>query len=397
MAPPPLKTATPQRYIKMAVHSKIGASSMYRWANCPGSVRESDGINSPESPYAAEGTVAHEVAATMLENYYRIGKNKRIKASPEMLEAVQVYYDTIREDVLKDGCESVTNHVLIEHKFDLSKIHAGLFGTGDCVVYHMKKKLLRSYDYKHGAGIAVEVRDNQQLMYYALGALMTCGFACEKVEIIVVQPRCHHPDGPVRRQMFDAIDLMDFASDLKDAALRTEESKAPLKTGKWCRFCPAAAAKCSLIHKQALAAAKIEFKPQVKYDTLKLSKTLDQLAVLESWCKSVREFAYNEAKNGVAIPGFKLVEKRAIRRWRLDEGETTKKLHELFGGKEIYFDEPKLLSPAKIEKILPKNNKPKLEELVLRQSSGLALVPMDDKRMAAKVAASDEFEAIKGT
>jgi len=377
----------------MATHSKIGASSMHRWANCPGSVRESEGITAPESGFAAEGARAHEVASTMLENYFRMNTHKKINAPKEMTDAVKVYYDVIRADVIKLGVESSQQHILIEHQFDLSQVHPGLFGTADCVVYHMKQKILRVYDYKHGVGIPVEVKGNQQLLYYALGALLTSGFSCKEVEIVVVQPRCSHPDGAIRRHTISTLDLMDFAADLKNYALKTEDPKAVLRTGKWCRFCPAAPAKCSRIHKQALATAKTEFKPQVAYNPLELAKTLGQLETLESWCKRVREFAYAEAMNGTAIPGYKLVEKRATRRWRLGEDETAKELGNLFGGKQIFY-ETKLKTPPAIEKILPKNKKKDLESLVLRKSSGLALVEMSDKRQPAKVSASDEFESI---
>ena len=47
-------------------HSKIGASSMYRWSKCPGSVRLCEGIKSVSSVYADEGTRAHELAASLL-------------------------------------------------------------------------------------------------------------------------------------------------------------------------------------------------------------------------------------------------------------------------------------------------------------------------------------------
>ena len=51
----------------LPAHSRLGASTSERWFNCPASVRLSDGIPSRESPYAAEGTLAHEHGAHRLE------------------------------------------------------------------------------------------------------------------------------------------------------------------------------------------------------------------------------------------------------------------------------------------------------------------------------------------
>jgi len=377
----------------MPIHSKIGASSMSRWMNCPGSVRLSEGITSPESKFAKEGTDAHQVAADTLENYFTMNTKKKIKCSPEVKEAVDVYFDCVKKDYLSKPVESSREHVLIEKSFDLSSLFPGLFGTADCVLYHMKDKLLRVYDYKHGAGIPVEVANNPQLMYYALGALMNCGFSCLMVEIVVVQPRCHHPDGPVRRWKISTLDLLDFSADLKAYALKTEEADAELKMGTWCRFCPAAPAKCPRIQKQALSVAQTEFKPAAHYKPAELAKTLSQLSILENWVKSVREFAYNEALNGTAIPGYKLVEKVARRRWRQDDTKTASDLNAIFDGKILYFDK-KLKSPAQVEKILTKDKKHLLDELVIKASSGLALVENSDNRQPANASAKDEFEVV---
>lgn len=249
-------------------HSILGASSMYRWSACPGSVRECRDIPNPSSKYADEGNRAHELAAAML-----LGQPPPFEPEPEMLTAVQVYIDTVMNDYLYRhvGRKNTPNGVLlslpsgtedrlfIEHRFDLSSIHRGCFGTADAVTWHPIPKMLTVYDYKHGAGHIVEVENNSQLMYYALGALVTLGFPAETVEIVVVQPRAKHKKGVVRRWRLTPYDLLDFAGDLVIAAKRTEELDAPLNEGKWCWFCPARLQGCPLKSKAALAKAVEEF------------------------------------------------------------------------------------------------------------------------------------------
>ena len=51
----------------------------------------------------------------------------------------------------------------IEQQFDLSSVHHGCFGTADAVIWDAKAKLLTVMDYKHGAGIPVNVT----LLFYS--------------------------------------------------------------------------------------------------------------------------------------------------------------------------------------------------------------------------------------
>ncbi len=235
----------------MSTHSKIGASGMYRWAKCPGSVKLCDGVEQRPSVYAEEGTHAHEIAAAILTG--DVWTNENIPQ--EMLDAIEVYTKVIRQDHT-GPCE-----ILVEHKFDLSILHPGLFGTADCVIFYPNKKLLRVYDYKHGKGMAVEVANNPQLLYYALGALLSKRYRATTIELIVVQPRCPHKDGPVRRWSIPAFDLINFAADLKEAAMATEKENAPLVAGEHCKFCPASNGKCPVIYSRKLEKAKKEFLP----------------------------------------------------------------------------------------------------------------------------------------
>jgi hypothetical protein len=367
-------------------HSKIGASSMHRWSQCPGSVRLSSGIESSGSRYAEEGTKAHEVASNLL-----LGRSTPHDFKGDDLQAIWTYVHEVQEaeaEAIQAG-----GFILVEHCFDLSQIHPGLFGTADAVIYNPQTKLLQVFDYKHGAGIPVEVEDNEQLLYYGLGALLSTHRPCKEVELIIVQPRCVHPDGPVRRWRFESFKLLDFAADLKRLAEATEESNAALKAGEHCRFCPAAGV-CPEIHGQAIALAASEFSPVLSYDPKGLAEILAWLPTLEGYCKNVREFAYREAEHGRCPPGFKLVQKRATRRWKNEEVALIKLQTEfdLDGGDVCDIS---LKSPAQIERLVPKEKWSELSTLIVAESSGYTLAPQSDRREAAKLDAAHEFTVIE--
>jgi len=376
-------------------HSRIGASSMTRWSNCPGSVRLSEGLTGTTSKYAEEGTRAHEAAAMVLE------KNAWPNNIPiDMVEAVKVYIECIRKDqsgfLNKGHLEDIR---LVEFTFDLSHIHPDLFGTADYVYYNSSTKLLRVYDYKHGKGIPVEVENNQQLKYYGLGALFEVsrllGIHPEEIEVVIVQPRCAHTDGAVRRWRITPVELLvDFTYELTNAAYATDKPNAKFNPGEWCRFCPAAGI-CTEIKHKAQAMAKQDFAPDLPYQPQELSEVLAALPAIEAWAKGVREFAYKEMQAGNEIPGFKLVPKRASRVWDRPAGEIAETLVDIMGlSLEDIYEPAKLKTAPALEKLLDKEQKKTLGALYSSVSSGDTLAPDSDKRPETKRDAKADFAEV---
>lgn len=119
---------------------------MHRWSECPGSIRLTRGIENVSSSYAAEGTVAHDIAAKVLNGAHLPGylgqtmtaDGHSFVVDEEMLEAVEVY----------------VNHVTRTNSIR------------DVDTFHV-------IDLKFGAGKPVEVIGNPQLRYYALGVLLS--------------------------------------------------------------------------------------------------------------------------------------------------------------------------------------------------------------------------------
>ena len=367
-------------------HAKLSPSAAERWMTCPGSVVLSEGMPERTSEFAEEGTRAHALAEAWL-------RGEMVEADREMRDHVSVYVNFVRN--LIEFSDDVLH---IEQRV---KVNDEVYGTADAVVWQPQRKHLHVGDLKYGAGVAVEVHGNLQLKIYALAALLTFGYPAQQVTAAIVQPRCPHSDGPVRSITFDVVDLLDFHADLLDAVKRVELARVEFSmkqatfdllnlvpSEKGCRWC-LAAPKCPMLKRKAQEMAKRVFSKDEPYDPALLAQTLDWLPILEGWIKNVREFAYEEAERGKTVPNWKLVEKRATRKWR-DPADVVTNLSIYIDAGEL-FDEPSLKSPAAIEKLLPKEQRALLDELCVKESSGHTLVHESDKRPAIKVDAKSAF------
>jgi Protein of unknown function (DUF2800). len=304
-----------------------------------------------------------------------------------MADAVQEYLDLCRRFMIKPWEFS------IEQRLDLTEVHPDIFGTGDFVSYHPPTKALIVADFKYGKGHAVEIDQNKQLLTYAVGAALRYhNRGLGIITLYVVQPRCPHKDGSVREANYDSIELLEFRADLADAALATEAKGAPLAAGEWCKFCPAAGV-CPELRKKATALAEAEFSEgEVSgLSPEKVGEILRQAGLLKDWIKRVEAYAQTEAQHGRLPTGFKLVAKRATRKWRSPEDARTYLSTILELDDEQIFAEPKMKSPAQIEAVIGKKRKAEISELYESVSSGANLVPMEDPRPELRPDAEKEF------
>lgn len=383
-------------------HAELSASGAHIWIPCPGSVQKSRGLPDSQSIFAAEGTAAHQLAETcartgkppieFLGDTITVGEHE-FTVDDDMVRCIDMYVTEVWPYM--DGNWEFD----IESRVDLSNFHPGMFGTADFLAYHPVDKKLLVVDYKHGRGVAVEVRNNPQLLYYAAGAVErhhNRGIA--EITMRVVQPRCKHPDGLVRSETIDSVTLMEWCADLVDAAKATEEEDAPLNPGEWCRFCKAAAI-CPALEDAALAAAKADFSESgelivsdpTTYDPETLAEALHKGVVIEAWLHRMREFAHHEAEAGRCPPGWKLVAKRAVRRWKSEAD--ARDFLEMYGldAKDI-MTEPEMKSPAQMDKVL-KKEKGVIAEFVEKKSSGTVLATLDDERPPVTANAEEDFAA----
>lgn len=383
-------------------HAELSASSSERWLTCPGSVALSAGIPNVASKYGAEGTAAHHIGAYCLAEgesprgflgQVALVEGFEIELSEELVSAVEEYVDYIRSD------EQLGDEGVIEQSFTpaLKKLHPKFGGSTDYARWRPSTRELRIVDYKHGAGVPVDVDDNKQLKYYALGALLSNPqWNAEDIELVIVQPRCDHEQGRIRSYRFKAFELVDYAADLVEGAQRTEEFGADLKPSKKaCKFCPAARAnKCPALEQatHALVAADFPLATPERYSLKQIAEFLEKAPLVEARISALREFAYSRACAGEEIPGWKVVAKRATRKWVDPDAAKA-----AFGKMPGTMTEPELRSPAQVEKIIGKKKFAQYAEahgLVSKESSGFTLAPAADPRPPAQVAQLTDFSVV---
>lgn len=368
---------------------------------CPGSVRLSAGLPNTSSEFAREGTAAHALAELALRKNADpdlwIGATlEGVEVTEDMAEFVRVYVNKCRE------ISDAATETWIEHRFNLAALNppAPMFGTADFVAYDAAARELIVCDLKYGQGVVVEVKGNKQLRYYALGAALSLaeGRQIDNVVIVIVQPRAAHPDGVARAETLSYLDLLSYAGDLLESARATTDPNAPLNPGSHCRFCPASGI-CPAQLAQAQELARVEFDampldvppaPGTLPDDV-FADMLGKLHIIEDWAAAMRAHAKARLEHGEAVPGFKLVQKRAVRKWG-DPDRVRDYMAAARFERDEYLDE-KVKSPAQIERLFKKKQIP--EELeVVKVSSGTTMVPDTDKRPAVAVSAGEEFTAI---
>lgn len=412
-------------------HARLSPSSAKRWLMCPGSVPLSEGIPDRTTDYAAEGTAAHELAERCLRNRldpesFIGGMSNGFEVTDEMAAAVRVYVDWVQSQV-EPGDEFE-----IECQLDLRHVGDDMFGTGDALIFKPESRHLIIGDYKHGKGVLVSPRENAQGLTYACGAIARYhNRQIAKVSIAIIQPRGAwsvphnwlmlpdgwfesidrseraHPSG-IRVWETDPIDVLDFEHDLREgakrvalavekqhAAMPTPWDRTFLKAGEWCRFCKALPI-CPAARQRSLDAAKLEFLTENAVTTLsreQLGEILTEAEFIKARLKAVEEYAHQAALDGNGPIGWKLVAKRAMRKW-IDPAEAAAAIRFLHGlPDDVLYTEPELKSPAQIEKLIPASERNSLDALYSKESSGLVLVPESDKRPAAKTDAATEFGA----
>lgn len=381
-------------------HAIMGASTAERWLECPGSIAL--GKDAPpqfESEYAAEGTKGHACLEALLNSRGKLLQTADFLKKTYGTEMVEHALFAVREVEKRLSKGSI---LLAEERCDLTHIDKDMWGTTDIAIVDLFGRLT-VLDYKYGQGYAVEPEENAQLVFYALGVAHKYDYNFTEVCLGIIQPRAFHEKGPIREWVISIDTLMEWSKKFEEGAKRVHDKNAPFKPGEHCRWCPAKTI-CPELSTKALAQAQIDFSedgtevilPKVsKSDILsldpeRLGATLSALDRIEIWMGEMRSYAFEAMKRGKAIPGWKLAEKRSIRKW-VDAAKVAKEADKKYG--EFAFSRD-LLSPAQLEKIGP-GAKDWVEKRCSAISSGLTMVPENDPRPAVNQIELDFKDAPK--
>lgn len=329
--------------------------------------------------YAEEGTLAHALCEAKLRerndtalSYLR---NSELYAE-EMEDYTDGYVDYVHAVLKAERERTPDARLLVEVRLDLSAYAPECFGTADAVVVGDGR--LNVIDFKYGKGVAVDARENPQLMLYGLGALEALDymFAPYEVRMHIFQPRL----GNVSQFLMTAESLRLWGRDvLKPRAAEAYAGGGRQEAGDWCRFCK--------VRQRCRTLAAYCTPPETDKDprlltAAELPELLKRVPLMKTWAADLEAYALQLALDGTEVPGYKVVEGRS-RRVINDEAGLADALT-ASGWKPEQFCQPRTLLPLTgLEKLCGKKAFAELAAPFLDKPPGKpTLVPESDRRPA---------------
>lgn len=385
-------------------HSPLGGSAAHRFMTCDGSFllqREQieDGtFEQVESDYARLGTAAHELGAKAIvtgqEPFEFLGEefNGYLAGWPGgiSLDALHIYFNECMSLLAR---RQEQGPILVEKTIHLPHIHPLLRGTID-FGFATRSDGVFLRDYKNGEGIGVGAVNNRQLLYYAFLMVMEDEWLqkCPRdmpVNLGIVQPNFYG--------IFEAPDVwettlgfvldwghnqllprMNALTDMPGYHLREDAVEDDFVPGDHCQFCPVLL-DCPKMQRafQEYADASEDFITMLSNQ--ELDRLYSQREYARRFMKVLEETVKARKLTGGDIPSAKLVEPKIARVWKPGAQAA---LQAAFGEKA--FEDPKLRSPAQIEKFSSRGKELATEYGYKPDAAGLTIAPLSDPRPEAK-------------
>lgn len=378
----------------MAAHALLSPSAAHRWLNCTAAPMLEKDIEDKGSSFAAEGTLAHAYCAKKLKEFLGMPTDAQQQEIAELNEQyhsgeMDEYTDTYKTIVIEKFNEAKARtkdaQLLIEVRLDFSRFMPEAFGTADAVI--IADGTMEIIDFKYGKGVKVSAYENPQMKIYALGAYDAFAFeyAITDVKMTIVQPRIDN----LSEFEIGAADLMNWATyELKPKAKEAFSGNGTQKAGVWCQFCKVKGS-CKALAATCVNAAKSAPNPQLVSKEEMEANILPILATVKIWLTSIEEYALQQALEGVAYKGFKIVEGRSVRKITNPTAVMDLLGKEGFA-KEAYIKPTELRTLTELEKLVGKKRFATLCADYIEKPQGKpTLVPDSDKRQAFNAAATD--------
>lgn len=293
-------------------------------------------------PPAMEGTAYGELVQWLLK-----GQTPPKQASNGIWfdEDMHFYARPVVEEVHANR----QSEVLIEQRIDW-KTRSGIWIRGSYDRSFVREGNLYIDDDKYGWGI-VEVRDNWQLLGYAIGEVIRRGVAFPKIVLRINQQRPHHEDGACREWVLTYPELLAYKEKIESRMDEIAAGRNDLQTGKQCKYCAATCEACPAFNRLFYRALEVSYGfTQDQIDESQLAAQLDDALraaeVIKIKTDSLRELAVSRIKNGKIVPGYVTESNYGDRKWKAG---ISPEVVEMLTGRKIV--EQKMLSPAQAEKV----------------------------------------------
>lgn len=358
------------------------------WLTCSGSLIPNILAGDSAGKEAAEGSVAHAVAELWLKT------GKRPKHLIGEIREQDGYDIEITEEMLAycgdyvEWCQELEDDAVwfqVETKVDISDLTPipNQRGTSDLIALLPTKRhgewKLYVRDLKYGKGVRVNAEENTQGMLYAYGSykLLRHEFNIVEIEIGICHPRLKDGTTTYTITPEKLIEWTHWVKERAYAAWQFNAPRTPSDAGcQWCKVkatCPALYRRTQEVTSDAFAdddefddeelreaadeAADMlgdePFRPHdpAKLSTEALARILRYRKTIEDFLGAVEaELLERAISREEDIPGWKIVEGRANRKWG-DEVAVYRKLRAMGLRDGAIYDQA-IISPAEAEKRL---------------------------------------------
>jgi len=401
----------------MSKHARLSPSN-HRWVHCPGSVREEANYPDISGKSAIDGTGSHLLLELCLKNKVTpdtylgkiIGVNHESNTNGWMIHQDRVDRVQLALSYIAERTRGREYSILSEQKcnpesFSEFPTRNDWYGTCDIVIYYddLYSGAIEVIDFKDGQGY-VEVKDNPQLLAYALG---TVGSGDTDIRLTIIQPKNKNS---IRYVDITRTELVEHYNRLKKAANNTDDPNALLipdtESGngycKWCKH----RENCKALKESRIKEVKVfnqfdkigeVFGEVEKLSNEELSKILNTRKNIENFFAEAQEEAKKRLTLGDKVPGYALLPGRNSKEWKGDEEAICKYLiQRKIKKNDLYVT--KFISPAALLKsdMLTKAQKQTIEDLYIQVVPGnLTLKQVEeDEELFAQL---DEFVVQCGT
>ncbi len=348
------------------IHLPYGGSTAKRTINCPGWLKASEGITPrPAGAAAIEGSMHHEVQEACQKTdtvpsdhlgFVYKEDGTELTFDEDHLDLSEIAYHKTNE--LLDELD--IDIVMVEPFVQLVEGVAG--GSIDLLGLSADEKTLLILDYKFGS-VKVSPIESEQAGLYGISARVDKLTAdlfknVERIVVAIIQPKAK---GVVFTWETDIGWFKNFEN-----IFRTAMDAEDVNPGSHCTYCPAEpyceAKRVNVMATNLLGARALD----------ELQAGADVIVEVEDWLKAMKEEMYLQLNRGVPLKGWKIIDKRATRKWA-DEKAADEAFKHIKGAHKTT-----LITPPQMEKLIKKNNvEIDISEFIVSESSGTTLAPAD--------------------